>query len=143
MTELSETYDPGNIESKWRERWQEMDVYSYDGNGDPETEYVIDTPPPCPRGNLHIGNALGWCYIDFAARYHRLQGDDVLFPQGWGCHGLPTEVKVEENHDIHRTEIPREEFRELCIEHADTVVRDSIPEGDYVSQAVGLGPTTL
>ena len=26
---------------------------------------------------------------------------------------------------------------------ADTVVRDSVPEGDYVSQAVGLGPTTL
>ena len=26
---------------------------------------------------------------------------------------------------------------------ADRVVRDSVPEGDYVSQAVGLGPTTL
>jgi hypothetical protein len=25
----------------------------------------------------------------------------------------------------------------------DRVVRDSVPEGDYVSQAVGLGPTTL
>ena len=24
-----------------------------------------------------------------------------------------------------------------------TVLRDSVPEGDYVSQAVGLGPTTL
>ena len=24
-----------------------------------------------------------------------------------------------------------------------TVVRDSVPEGDCVSQAVGLGPTTL
>ncbi|PSP26895.1 hypothetical protein BRC65_08875 [Halobacteriales archaeon QH_2_65_14] len=43
----------------------------------------------------HIGNALGWCYMDFAARYLRLAGDDVLFLQGWDCHGLPTEVKVE------------------------------------------------
>ena len=25
----------------------------------------------------------------------------------------------------------------------DTVVCDSVPEGDYVSQAAGLGPTTL
>ncbi|PSQ50218.1 valine--tRNA ligase [Halobacteriales archaeon SW_7_65_23] len=119
MTELPETYDPESIESKWRERWQELDVYSYDGSGDPETEYVIDTPPPYPTGNLHIGNALGWCYMDFAARYHRLQGADVLFPQGWDCHGLPTEVKVEEIHGIHRTEVPREEFRELCIEHTE------------------------
>jgi len=117
MTELPETYDPDSIESKWRERWQQLDVYSYDGSGD--TEYVIDTPPPYPTGNLHIGNALGWCYMDFAARYHRLQGADVLFPQGWDCHGLPTEVKVEENHGIHRTELSREEFRELCIEHTE------------------------
>jgi len=57
--------------------------------------------------------------MDFLARYHRLQGEDVCFPQGWDCHGLPTEVKVEEKHDVHRTEVPREEFRELCIEHTE------------------------
>jgi len=119
MTDLPETYDPERIESRWRTQWQEMDVYSYDGSGDPETAYVIDAPPPYPTGNLHIGNALGWCYMDFAARYHRLQGADVLFPQGWDCHGLPTEVKVEEIHGIHRTEVPRGEFRQLCIEHTE------------------------
>jgi valyl-tRNA synthetase len=57
--------------------------------------------------------------MDFAARYHRLKGEDVLFPQGWDCHGLPTEVKVEENHGIHRTDVPREEFRQMCIEHTE------------------------
>jgi len=116
MTEIPDTYDPASVEEKWRERWKEMDVYSYEGT---EPDYVVDTPPPYPTGNLHIGNALGWCYMDFAARYHRLKSEDVLFPQGWDCHGLPTEVKVEENEDIHRTDVPREEFRELCIEHTE------------------------
>lgn len=120
MTEIPDNYDPDSVEPHWREQWQEMDVYSYDGDSD--TEYVIDTPPPYPTGNLHIGNALGWCYMDFAARYHRLAGNDVLFPQGWDCHGLPTEVKVEEKQDIHRTDVPRNEFRDLCIEHTESQI---------------------
>jgi valyl-tRNA synthetase len=116
MSDIPDSYDPDSAEQKWREAWQEMDVYSYGGT---KPDYVIDTPPPYPTGNLHIGNALGWCYMDFAARYHRLQGEDVLFPQGWDCHGLPTEVKVEENNDIHRTDVPREEFREMCVDHTE------------------------
>ncbi|RXK47292.1 valine--tRNA ligase [Halorientalis pallida] len=117
MSELPDNYDPDQVEPKWRDEWQDMDVYEYQDDGD--TDYVVDTPPPYPTGNLHIGNALGWCYMDFAARYHRLVGDDVLFPQGWDCHGLPTEVKVEENNDIHRTDVPRDEFRQMCIEHTE------------------------
>ncbi|MFQ3319700.1 MAG: valyl-tRNA synthetase [Natronomonas sp.] len=118
MSQVPDSFDPGEAEQKWRDHWQEAGVYEYEDDEE-RPDYIIDTPPPYPTGNLHIGNALGWCYMDFAARYHRLQGDDVLFPQGWDCHGLPTEVKVEENRDIHRTDISREQFREWCIEHTE------------------------
>ena len=117
MTTLDETYDPATVEDTWREAWQSSTPHRYEPSN--ATDYVIDTPPPYPTGDLHIGNALNWVYIDLAARYRRLKGDDVLFPQGWDCHGLPTEVKVEENHGIHRTEVPREEFRQLCVEHTE------------------------
>ena len=83
MTELSESYDPTTLEAKWREEWADSEMYRYDDEtADSNTQYVIDTPPPYPTGDFHIGNALGWCYMDFAARYHRLQGKDVSFPQG-------------------------------------------------------------
>ena len=118
MSDVPDSYDPDEAEQKWRDHWQETDVYSYEDNPE-RPDYVIDTPPPYPTGNLHIGNALGWCYMDFAARFRRLRGEDVLFPQGWDCHGLPTEVKVEENRDIHRTEVSREQFREWCVEHTN------------------------
>ncbi|MFW5965660.1 MAG: class I tRNA ligase family protein, partial [Halodesulfurarchaeum sp.] len=118
--DVPQNYEPERIESTWQEEWLEESTYAYEDTG--ATDYLIDTPPPYPTGNLHIGNALGWCYMDFLARYRRMQGEDVLFPQGWDCHGLPTEVKVEENHDIHRTDVPREEFRELCIEHTETQI---------------------
>ena len=121
MSEVPDSYDPDEAERKWRSEWLDSDVYSYDDDEE-RPDYIIDTPPPYPTGNLHIGNALGWCYMDYAARYHRLQGDDVLFPQGWDCHGLPTEVKVEENRDIHRTDVSREQFREWCVEHTESQI---------------------
>src|SRR6056297_1158888 len=121
MTEnIPENYEPARSESEWADYWLEASNYEYEDTG--ATDYVIDTPPPYPTGNLHIGNALGWCYMDFLARYRRMQGDDVLFPQGWDCHGLPTEVKVEENQGIHRTEVPREEFRRMCVDHTETQI---------------------
>jgi len=113
--DLPKSYEASSVEERWREEWDD-DIYAYDEESD-APEYVIDTPPPYPTGNLHIGNALGWCYMDFAARYKRLQGYNVLFPQGWDCHGLPTEVKVEENNDVKKSEVDRKEFREMCVEH--------------------------
>ena len=123
MTNIPDSYDPDRIESHWQQEWQDSDVYEFDPS-DSDTQYVIDTPPPYPSGNLHLGHGLGWSYIDFTARFHRLQGDAVLFPQGWDCHGLPTEVKVEEVNDIHRTDVSNEAFREMCIEWTDARIEE-------------------
>ena len=76
-------------------------IYYFDWESK-KPQYIIDTPPPYPTGNFHIGNALNWCYIDFVARYKRMRGYNVMFPQGWDCHGLPTEVKVEQTKPHHQ-----------------------------------------
>jgi valyl-tRNA synthetase len=109
---IPKNFDHQYIESKWFTAW-DSDMYRYRGEGTKE-RFVIDTPPPYPTGNFHLGNALNWCYIDFIARYKRMKGYDVKFPQGWDCHGLPTEVKVETTYNITKNQIPRAEFRGLC-----------------------------
>ncbi len=109
---MEKKYKPEIIEEKWQARWDDS-MYYFEGSQD-KVPYIIDTPPPYPTGDFHIGNALNWCYIDFIARYKRMRGYDVMFPQGWDCHGLPTEVKVEEIHGISRHQINKQEFRELC-----------------------------
>ena len=112
MSEVSKEYDFNCVGEKWVESW-DSSIYYFDWQSD-KPQYIIDTPPPYPTGNFHIGNALNWCYIDYVARYKRMRGYNVMFPQGWDCHGLPTEVKVEEINHITKNQVPREEFRRLC-----------------------------
>ena len=111
---LPRNYEFAAVEEKWRGTWRDEDHY-FDRNSN-KAPFVIDTPPPYPTGNFHIGNALNWCYIDFFARYRRMRGFNVMFPQGWDCHGLPTEVKVEETNRITKNDVSREEFRRMCRE---------------------------
>ncbi len=107
-------YNAKEVEEKWLKCWKE-DMYRFDWNSK-KPHYIIDTPPPYPTGSFHLGHALNWCIIDFIARYKRMNGYEVMFPQGWDCHGLPTEVKVEEKYKIKKNDVPRDEFRKLCVD---------------------------
>jgi len=120
MSEVSKEYNFRRAEEKWVASW-DSSVYYFDWESK-KPQYIIDTPPPYPTGNFHIGNALNWCYIDFVARYKRMRGYNVMFPQGWDCHGLPTEVKVEEINHITKNQVPREEFRRLCEKLTDEAI---------------------
>ncbi len=105
------------MESKWRAYWEEHHVHNFEDDGK-KPLYIIDTPPPFPTGEFHTGSTLNWGYIDFAARYKRMQGYAVMFPQGWDCHGFPTETKVEAKFG----KLPREEFRQKCLEWTHDMV---------------------
>ncbi|MEN4029999.1 MAG: valine--tRNA ligase [Methanobacterium sp.] len=111
---ISKDYDHKR-ETYWQNKWQKEDIYRFTGDGT-GPDYIIDTPPPYPTGATHMGHVLNWTYIDIIARFKRMNGFNVLFPQGWDCHGLPTEVKVEEIHGIKKGDVSREEFRQMCID---------------------------
>ena len=115
-------YDHAEVEKRWQKAWEEREIYKFNEDS-LDNAFVIDTPPPYPTGELHMGHVLNWVYMDIVARYKRMRGYNVLFPQGWDCHGLPTEVKVEEIHGIRKGDIPREKFRKLCIELTDRNIR--------------------
>ncbi len=118
---MEKEYNAKVVEEKWLKEWKD-EMYYFDWNSD-KPHFIIDTPPPYPTGSFHIGNALNWCYIDFIARYKRMKGYEVMFPQGWDCHGLPTEVKVEELYGIKKNDVPREKFRELCVKFTEENIK--------------------
>jgi len=120
---VSKDYEPLKVEPKWQRRWEELGIYRFDRRDRKKPTYVIDTPPPYPSGEFHIGTALNWTYFDIVARYKRMRGFNVLFPQGWDCHGLPTEVQVEKRYGIRKGDLPPEKFRELCVKLTDENIR--------------------
>jgi len=113
--EVSKDYDPLKAEPKWQKKWEELGINNFDREDTSRPTYVIDTPPPYPSGEFHTGTALNWTYFDIVARYKRMRGFNTLFPQGWDCHGLPTEVQVEKRYGIKKGDLPAEKFRELCV----------------------------
>ena len=112
---LPTRYDQSELEASWQKRWEDGAIYRYDPNDRFKPTYSIDTPPPYPSGEFHMGNALNWCYFDFVARYKRMRGFNVHFPQGWDCHGLPTEVRAEREFNIKKRDVSVEKFREICV----------------------------
>jgi valyl-tRNA synthetase len=115
MQSLPKEYNFTDIERKWQCKWEEMGIFRYDWNDAIRQPFSIDTPPPYPSGELHMGNVLNWTYFDMVARYKRMQGFNVLFPQGWDCHGLGIEIQVEKANNIRKRDLPPDQFRNMCM----------------------------
>ena len=92
-------YDPSEIEPRWRERWEIDGLYRVD-NDDPRPPFYFLTMLPYTSGDLHIGHWYAMAPSDVAARWHRMQGKNVLFPLGFDAFGLPAE-NAAINNNIH------------------------------------------
>lgn len=123
MEILPRKIDFPQVEEKWQEKWEEEKVYRYDWEDESRPVYSIDTPPPYPSGDFHMGNVLNWTYFDIRARYKRMRGYNVLFPQGWDCHGLPTEVAVEKAKGVRKSDVPPDVFRKMCEEWIEEYIQ--------------------
>ncbi len=134
MKQLPKKLDILAIEKQWHEKWERDGTYRFDLRDKKSPIFSIDTPPPYPSGEFHMGTVLNWAYFDIVARYKRMRGYNVYFPQGWDCHGLPVEVEVEKKNKIKKTDIPPDKFRKLCEELVNkyiAVMKDSMVRLGY------------
>ncbi len=115
------------VQEKWIKYWENKKIYAFDENRMDEI-FTIDTPPPFVSGVLHIGQYLNYAWIDFVARYHRMKGENVFFPQGWDCHGLPVELAVTKNYGV--TKDDRANFLEKCREWVENNIKNMTKQLD-------------
>jgi hypothetical protein len=64
---------------------------SYAGGTKPP-KFMCTFPYPYMNGRLHLGHAFTVTKAEFAAGYHKLRGDAVLFPFAFHCTGMPIQA---------------------------------------------------
>ncbi|TFG21684.1 MAG: valine--tRNA ligase [Promethearchaeota archaeon] len=124
---IPKRYKFKEIQAKWIKYWKDEEIYNFDINAKGEI-FSIDTPPPFVSGTLHLGHILNHSWIDFVARYNKMKGLNVYFPQGYDCHGLPVELAVQDKYGISQHQ--RDEFLEKCIEWVEQNIKNMTKQYD-------------
>ncbi|MFN3254628.1 MAG: isoleucine--tRNA ligase [Ilumatobacter sp.] len=112
-----------DLERAILERWERDDTFvasveqrEAGDNGD--NEFVFYDGPPFANGLPHYGHLLTGYVKDAIPRYQTMRGRRVERRFGWDCHGLPAEVKAEQELGISGhpeiTAFGIDKFNEAC-----------------------------
>ncbi len=74
-------------EEKWQERWTKAKLF--EAVPDDRQKFFCTFPYPYVNGLPHVGHLFTMMRVETFARYQRLRGKNVLFPQGWHATGVP------------------------------------------------------
>ncbi len=103
--------------------WQQQDLYAQiraARAGSPK--YILHDGPPYANGAIHLGHALNKCIKDFVVKTKTMAGFDAPYVPGWDCHGLPIEIKVDEQLGRKKLEMDPIAVRKACRTYAQKYV---------------------
>ena len=106
-------------EPQMLERWEKMRLYHQireAHKGQPI--YVLHDGPPYANGPIHLGTALNKTLKDFVVKSRNMSGYDAPYVPGWDCHGLPIEIKVDNELGRKKLELDPLAVREECRKYA-------------------------
>jgi len=81
-------------------------------------KYILHDGPPYANGAIHLGHALNKCIKDFVVKTKTMAGFDAPYVPGWDCHGLPIEIKVDEQLGGRKLQMDPVAVRSACREYA-------------------------
>ncbi|MDF7679891.1 isoleucine--tRNA ligase [Enterobacteriaceae bacterium ESL0689] len=84
--------------------------------------FILHDGPPYANGNIHIGHSVNKILKDIIIKSKGLSGYDSPYIPGWDCHGLPIELKVEQEYGKPGEKLTAAEFRARCREYAASQV---------------------
>jgi isoleucyl-tRNA synthetase len=106
-------------EPKILARWEETGIYErIQGARKGLPSYILHDGPPYANGALHLGHALNKCLKDFIVKSKSMAGHDAPYIPGWDCHGLPIEIKVDQQLGKKKLQLNPTEVRLECRKYA-------------------------
>ncbi len=106
-------------------QWQAEDLYGQiraKCAGENRPKYILHDGPPYANGPIHLGHALNKCIKDFVVKTKTMAGFDAPYVPGWDCHGLPIEIKVDEQLGRKKLEMDPLAVRSACRAYAEKYV---------------------
>ncbi len=88
-------YSPKDVEDEIRKFWDSHRIYEKVKKKGDRLFFFVDGPP-YTTGRIHLGTAWNKVIKDTILRFKRMRGFRVMDTPGWDMHGLPIEVKVEQ-----------------------------------------------
>lgn len=130
-TEFSMRANLTSLEPRIQEKWQKADVYQKIVNARKTSpKWILHDGPPYANGNIHFGTALNKILKDIFVKYKTMRGFYVPFVPGWDCHGLPIELKVQQE----AGNLSVRETRSRCREYAKKFI--NIQRKQFISLGV-------
>jgi len=121
MESFTNVYSFKEVEEWVNRFWEENRVYEKVKEHGEKPFFFVDGPP-YTTGRIHLGTAWNKVIKDVVLRFRRMRGYKVFDKPGWDMHGLPIEVKVEQELGIKEKkgieEFGIEEFVKKCMEYA-------------------------
>ena len=102
-------------------RWWDSDAFRAhlkDKLAGRDRKFLLHDGPPYANGDIHTGHAINKVLKDIVVKSHWLDGTGGLYVPGWDCHGLPIELKVEEQLGTTAAKVGRAQFRKACRDYA-------------------------
>jgi len=84
--------------------------------------YILHDGPPYANGHIHLGTALNKVLKDIIVKSKIMAGYKAPYIPGWDCHGLPIELKVEQELGVKRGELPPLVIRDACRKYAQKYI---------------------
>ena len=84
--------------------------------------YLLHDGPPYANGPIHLGHALNKGLKDFVVKSKTMAGFDAPYVTGYDCHGLPIEIKVDEQLGRKKLEMPVPAVLNACRAYAQKYI---------------------
>src|ERR1044071_1298897 len=115
--------DLAKREPGWVKQWQDKKIYERvrkAAKGRPM--FILHDGPPYANGDIHLGHALNKTLKEFVVKTKTMAGFDSPYVPGWDCHGLPIEIKVDNDLGPKKAQMSVAEIRRACRKYAEKYV---------------------